>query len=93
MARAKQAAKSEPKMVRTMVCLTCGAEQYFDEQSAEPGALKCSKCGATVFREFDTSTQPDEAQLEQLEETRRSAAWGDASPQTTRDDLRDLDNR
>ena len=89
---AKQRKQSEPANLRTLVCMTCGGEQFLDGMAAA-AAPKCTKCGGTVFREFDTTTQPDEAQLEQLEETRRSAAWGDSSPDTTRDDLRDLDGR
>ena len=83
----------DPALVRTLICIACGAEQYFEDETEVPSSLKCEKCDGSVFREFDTSTRPDEVQLEQLEETRRSAAWGDASPQTSRDDLRDLDIR
>jgi len=85
--------QSEPANLRTLVCMTCGGEQFFDGMAAAPSSVTCTKCSGTVFRAFDTTTQPDEAQLEQLEETRRSAAWGDSSPDTTRDDLRDLDGR
>ena len=90
---AKPRKQSEPATLRTLVCVTCGGEKFLDGMTAAPSPITCPTCGGTVFREFDTNTKPDEAQLEQLEETRRSAAWGDASPQTTRDDLRDLDGR
>lgn len=90
--RVKGQKQGEAAVVRTLVCLTCGAEQFFENAAEVPAGLTCAKCGSTVFREFDTSTRPDEAQIEQLEETRRSVAWGDASPQTTRDDLRDLEH-
>ena len=75
--------------VTTMVCVTCGAEQFFD--GAVPGALTCPKCRSTVFREFATPVTPDEATLAQLEEQSRSIAYGDASPDTSPDDVRDLD--
>jgi len=71
-----------------MVCVTCGAEQFFD--GAVPGNLKCSKCQSSVFREFSTPVSPDEAALAQLEEQTRSVAYGDSSPASTRDDVREL---
>jgi hypothetical protein len=74
--------------VTTMVCITCGNEKTFDK--AVPAALTCDKCGGTVFRQFDTPTQPDEATLSMLEETARSIQYGDASPQTSPDEVRDL---
>jgi DNA-directed RNA polymerase subunit RPC12/RpoP len=73
----------------TMVCVTCGAEQFFDD--AVPGSLKCPRCQSTVFREFSTPVAPDEATLAQLEEQARSISYGDASPSTTREDVRELD--
>lgn len=79
-----------PRGLVTMVCLTCGNEKFFD--GAVPSSLKCDKCGSTVFRQFATPTEPDEASLSQLEEQARSMSYGDSSPQTTADDLRDLDN-
>ena len=77
--------------VTTMVCLTCGAEQFFD--AAVPGSLKCDKCGSTVFREFATPTKPDEAAVSALEEQARSIQYGDSSPDTSPDEVRDLDAR
>ena len=59
-------------MVNTLVCLTCGAEQFF--HSDVPSSLKCQTCGSTVFRTFSTPTKPDEVTESQLEETARSAA-------------------
>lgn len=75
--------------VTTMVCLTCGAEQFFDEQV--PANLKCTRCGSTVFRTFDTPTARDEATIAHLEEEARSIQYGDASPQTAPEDVRDLE--
>ena len=75
--------------VTTMVCLTCGAEQFFDEQV--PANLKCTRCSGTVFRTFDTPTARDEATIAHLEEEARSIQYGDASPQTAPEEVRDLE--
>lgn len=75
--------------VTTMVCLTCGAEQFFDGEV--PTALKCQRCGSTVFRAFDTPTRRDEATIAHLEEEARSVQYGDSSPQTAPEEVRDLD--
>ena len=82
---------SGPGGIVTMVCITCGAEQFFDQKI--PVALTCTRCGGTVFREFDTPTVPDEATLDQLEQQARSRAYGDPSPGTAPDEITDLDNR
>ena len=79
-----------PRGLVTMVCLTCGAEKFFDK--SVPSSLKCDKCGSTVFRQFATPTEPDEATIAQLEEQARSMSYGDPSPGTTPDEVRDLDN-
>ena len=76
-------------VVTTMVCLTCGAEQFFDD--AVPATLTCPKCQGTVFRQFQTPTARDEATLSQLEEQARSIAYGDSSPATSPDEVRDID--
>jgi hypothetical protein len=75
--------------VTTMVCLTCGAEQFFD--GAVPGNLKCTRCSSSVFRTFETPTERDEATIAHLEEEARSVQYGDASPQTAPEEVRDLD--
>lgn len=82
---------SGPVGLITLVCLTCGNEHFF-EQSV-PSSIQCEKCGGTVFRQFATPTEPDEASIAQLEEQARSMALDDDSPQTTPDDVRDLDTR
>ena len=74
----------------TMVCVTCGAEQFFED--AVPSTLVCPKCHSTVFRQFTTPTARDEAAIAQLEEQARSMSYGDASPDTTLDDVRDLES-
>ena len=75
--------------VTTMVCLTCGAEQFFDD--AVPANLKCQRCGSGVFRTFDTPTERNEATVAHLEEEARSVQYGDPSPSGTQEDARDLD--
>lgn len=73
----------------TMVCITCGAEQFFDD--AVPPALTCTRCTGIVFRGFATPAVADEATIDQLESVARSIQYGDSSPQTTADDERELD--
>ena len=80
----------ETPVVNTMICLTCGAEQFFPADV--PSSLKCKTCGSTVFRAFSTPTKPDEVTESQLEETARSVALGDVSPDSTRGDLRELND-
>lgn len=78
-----------PRGVVTLVCLTCGKEKFFTNQV--PEAATCEQCGGTVFRTFATPTEPDEAAIAAAEAQARSIALGDASPDSTRDDVRDLD--
>ena len=80
-----------PQGLVTLVCLTCGNEKFYDQ--AVPDAVKCEKCGGTVFRHFATPTEPDEASIAQLEEQARSISYGDSSPDTAPGDIRDLDMR
>lgn len=80
-----------PHGVVTMICITCGNEKFFDD--AVPSSIKCDKCGGGVFRQFATPTEPDEASVAQLEEQARSMSYGDESPQSSPDEVRDLDNR
>lgn len=74
----------------TMVCVTCGAEQFFDD--AVPMSLTCPKCQSTVFRQFATPIERDDATIAQLEEQARSISYGDSSPATSPDDVRDLES-
>ena len=80
-----------PRGIVTLVCLTCGKEKFFTREV--PAAVSCEQCGSTVFRTFATPTEPDEAAIDALEAQARSMAYGDSSPDTTRDDVRDLDTR
>jgi ribosomal protein S27E len=79
-----------PRGVLTLLCLTCGNRKYYDD--TPPSRVKCEKCGNTVFRNFFSPTEPDEATIEQLEETRREIAFDDGSPDTAPDDINELYN-
>ena len=83
--------KNGPVGVVSLVCLTCGNENHYDQ--AVPPSLKCQKCGGTVFRQFATPTEPDDATIDALEVQARSIALDDDSPDTAPDDVRDLDSR
>ena len=85
----REMAKPTIASVTTMVCLTCGAEQFFE--GAAPRNLKCTRCGSSVFRTFDTPTERDEATVAHLEEEARSVQYGDAAPQPAPDEVRDLE--
>jgi len=83
--------RSGPVGIVTLVCLTCGKEHFYEH--SVPAAVTCEQCRGTVFRQFATPTEPDEATVAQLEEQTRSIAYDDASPETAQDDVRDLDAR
>ena len=83
--------RNGPVGLVTLVCLTCGKEHFYDRDV--PHSVKCGQCSGTVFRQFATPTEPDEAAVAQLEEQARSIAYGDVSPGTTLADVRDLDAR
>jgi hypothetical protein len=89
--REGEMATDGPRGIVTLVCLTCGKEKFFT--SEVPAAVSCEQCGSTVFRTFATPTEPDEAAIDALEAQARSMAYGDSSPDTTPDDVRDLDLR
>lgn len=83
--------QSGPRGLLTLVCLTCGNEKFYDQ--SVPQTVTCERCGGTVFRNFATPTEPDEASIAQLEDQARSIAYGDSSPDTATGDVRDLDTR
>ena len=84
----EQMAQPTIESVTTMVCLNCGAEQFFEGPVS--ANLKCTRCGSTVFRVFDTPTARDEATIAHLEEEARSIQYGDPSPQISPDEVKDL---
>jgi ribosomal protein S27AE len=79
-----------PEGLLTLVCLTCGNEKFFADQV--PQHVTCEKCGGTTFRNFFTPTDADEATISQLEDTRRSIALDEESPDIAADDIQDLNN-
>jgi len=83
--------RNGPRGIITMVCLTCGKEKFYTDDV--PEQITCPQCQGTVFRTFATPTEPDEATIAQLEEQARSMSYGDASPETGANDVRDLDQR
>ena len=83
--------QSGPRGIVTLVCLTCGNEKFYDQ--AVPSSVTCERCQGTVFRNFATPTEPDDASIAQLEDQARSISYGDPSPDGTADDVRDLDMR
>ena len=85
----RQMASPTIDSITTMVCVTCGAEQFFE--GAVPSGLKCQRCSSMVFRTFETPTRRDEATIAHLEEEARSFQYGDASPSTAPEEIRDLD--
>jgi hypothetical protein len=78
-----------PGGIVSLVCIACGNEKHFDQQV--PNALACDKCGQTVWRQFATPTEPDEATIDQLDVQARSMAYGDPSPGTTVEEVKDLE--
>ena len=83
--------QSGPVGVISLICLTCGNEHHYDHEV--PPSVTCNKCGGTVFRQFATPTEPDDATVASLEQQARSIALDDDAPDTTADDIRDLDPR
>lgn len=87
--REQEMSSNGPRGVVTLVCLTCGKEKFYTKDV--PATVSCEQCGGTVFRTFATPTEPDDAAIDALEAQARSISYGDSSPDTTRDDVRDLD--
>ena len=85
------ASQNGPRGFVTLVCMTCGNEKFYDD--SVPRSTTCEKCGSTVFRTFDTPTEPDDATIATLDAQARSIAYGDSSPDTMPGDIRDLDAR
>ena len=83
--------KSGPAGLVSLVCLTCGNQHHYE--NTVPSSLTCEKCGGTVFRQFATPTEPDDATVDALEAQARSIALDDDSPDTAPDDVHDLDAR
>ncbi len=87
---AKQKPTGKDGAVTTMICVTCGNQQFFT--AAVPATIACPTCGGTVFREFDTPEAGNQAAESAAEEQARSMSYGDSSPDTEPGDVLDLDN-
>ena len=77
--------------VLLMVCIECGTE-YEVESEEEAANLKCEKCGGEVFRRFEDSASPDEAEAEFRDTTERDLDPDDPEGDATPGDLHDLNN-
>lgn len=78
--------------VLLMVCLECGREYQFEGGEEVPHDLTCEKCGNEVFRRFDATETPDEAQEDFRDSTERDLATDDPAGDVTPGDLHDLNN-
>ncbi len=87
---AKQKPTGKDGAVTTMICVTCGNQQFFTGDAS--ASLVCPTCGGTVFREFDTPAPGDQAAESAAEEQARSMSYGDSSPDTNAGDVLDLDS-
>jgi ribosomal protein S27E len=76
--------------ILTLVCLTCGNEQFFTDKP--PADEPCSRCGSTVFRSFFTPTVQDDATESMLDDTSRSITLEGNASDSVAGDVRDLDN-
>ncbi len=90
MANGEAAGQGDPGDVMLLVCITCGREYQFDGGRAPESDLECEKCGGAVFRRFDDTSSPSEAQTEFRDETERDLATTDPEGDATRGDLHDL---
>ena len=79
--------------VLTRVCLTCGQEYYLTGGEKTGGKMTCEKCGSTVFREFFSHTDGDEAATDFADTTDRDLDPDDAEGDALPGDVIDLDYR
>ena len=78
--------------VIVLVCIECGRKYHFEGESQVPEELTCEKCGNEVFRRFQDSTQPGEAEEEFEDRTARDLDTDDPEGDAAPGDLRDLNN-
>jgi len=76
--------------VLTLICLKCGNE-YYASEDGPPTDLTCEKCGSTVFREFFSAAENDEASSDFRETTERDLDTDDPEGDTLPGDLIDLE--
>lgn len=79
-----------PERVVLWVCMTCGREYQFEGSESPPADLRCEKCGGEVFRRFEDTAVPDEAQAEFREVTERDMASNDPEGDAMPGDVSDL---
>jgi hypothetical protein len=72
----------------TLVCENCGKDYFFDDEPP-PAAMKCEKCGGTVFRSFYTSIG-DEAADDFRDSTERDLNPDDPEGDVMPGDILDL---
>ncbi len=75
--------------VLTLVCENCGKD-YFFEDEPPPADMRCEKCGGTVFRDFYSPTDGDEAARDFEDSTARDLDTDDPEGDTLPGDLIDL---
>ena len=75
----------------TLVCLTCGKEKFYAQ--SVPATVACDQCGGTVFRTFDTPTEPDDELSDSLEAPASIMDPGFVPPDAMTSDARDLGPR
>jgi hypothetical protein len=76
--------------VLTLVCFTCGQEYYFD-RTPPPPDISCEKCGNSVFRDFFSPAEGDEAARDFIDSTARDLDPDDAEGDVLPGDVMDLD--
>lgn len=87
-----EGSESGSEDVVLLVCVKCGREVQHEGGEEPPEGLKCEKCGNEVFRRFDATTTPNEAQEAFRESTDRDTSMEDTAEATTEQDLLDLNN-
>ena len=75
--------------VLTLVCVTCGNEYYFAD-STPPEGMSCEKCQGTVFRDFFSPIEYDEAAEDFEDTTARDLDPDDAEGDVLPGDVLDL---
>ncbi|MFO7893608.1 MAG: hypothetical protein R6U63_07740 [Longimicrobiales bacterium] len=75
-----------------MVCIECGTEYQFEGGETPPDDLVCEKCGSEVFRRFEDTAAPSEAEQDFRDATERDLDTDDPEGDATPGDLHDLNN-
>lgn len=75
-----------------MVCIECGTEYQYEGGETPPADLVCEKCGSEVFRRFEDTAEPGEAEQDFRDVTERDLDTDDPEGDATPGDLHDLNN-